>query len=101
MVLDKFDKDNDMLIFKNTYDDPASGRSKKFNIRRTDPKAPEELYFVHIDIKDIDSLPDQEQRKVNMKKAEMEKRKTIERSNESEYISRPPLEYFRRRVQTS
>ena len=53
MVLDKFDRDNDMLIFKNTYNDPENGQTKKFEIARTDPKAPEELYFVHIEVKDI------------------------------------------------
>ena len=31
-------------------------------ISRTDPNAPEELYFVHIEVKDMDSLPTQEER---------------------------------------
>ena len=59
MVLDTYDKENDMLIFKNTYDDPENGQPKKFKIARTDPNAPEELYFVHIEIKDMDNLPSQ------------------------------------------
>ena len=59
MVLDTFDKENDMLIFKNTYDDPENGQSEQFRIRRTDPKAPEELYFVHIEIKNMFLLPGQ------------------------------------------
>ena len=63
MVLDTYDKDNDMLIFKNTYDDPENGQSKQIKVRRTDPNAPEELYFVHIEIKDVDNLPDQYERK--------------------------------------
>ena len=60
MVLDRFDKDNDMLVFKNTYDDPENGQPIPFTIARTDPNAPEELYFVHIEIKDMDSLPNSE-----------------------------------------
>ena len=67
MVLDIYDKDNDMLIFKNTYDDPESGLSKQFKIARTDPNAPEELYFVHIEIKDMDNLPSQEEKKQSRK----------------------------------
>ena len=63
VVLDKFDEDNDTLIFKNTYDDPENDQPKQFNIKRTDPNAPEELYFVHIEVKDIDNLPDQAERK--------------------------------------
>ena len=55
MVLDTFDKNNDMLIFKNTYNDPENDQPKQFKIRRTDPKAPEELYFVHIEVKDINN----------------------------------------------
>ena len=62
MVLDIYDKDNDMLIFKNTYDDPENGQPKQFEIARTDPNAPEELFFVHIEIKDMDNLPGQEER---------------------------------------
>ena len=57
MVLDTFDEENNMLIFKNTYDDPVNGQPKKFEIPHTNQNAPEELYFVHIEIKDIDSLP--------------------------------------------
>ena len=69
MVLDTYDRDNDMLIFKNTYDDPESGQPKQFKIARTDPNAPEELYFVHIEVKDMDNLPGQEERRA-IKKAE-------------------------------
>ena len=63
MVLDKLDEDNNMLIFKNTYDDPVNGQPKQFKIRRTDPNSPEEFFFVHIDIKDIDNLPGQTERR--------------------------------------
>ena len=62
MVLDKYDQGNDKLIFKNTYDDPENGRPKQFEISRTDTNAPEKLYFVHIEIKEMDSLPSQEER---------------------------------------
>ena len=56
-----------MLIFKNTYDDPNNGLNKKFEIGRTDPNAPAELYFVHIEVEDIDNLPSQKQREENKK----------------------------------
>ena len=68
MVLDAFDKDNDKLIFKNTYDDPENGQPKKFEISRTDFNAPEELYFVHIQIEDMDNLADQKEREAIKKK---------------------------------
>ena len=67
MVLDYFDEENDMLIFKNTYDDPQNGRPKQFAIRRTDPNAPDELYFVHIEVEDMDNLPSQKEREAHMK----------------------------------
>ena len=54
MVLDTYDQNRDVLIFKNTYD--QNGQSKKFEIARTHPNAPEELYFVHIEIKDMNKL---------------------------------------------
>ena len=59
MVLDTYDKDQDLLIFKNTYDKKDSTRirflkkiglggteeqPKKFKIKRTHPNAPDELY---------------------------------------------------------
>lgn len=62
MVLDTYDKDNDVLIFKNTYDDPENGQTKQIKVRRTDPNTPEELYFVHLQIKDMDNLPGQKER---------------------------------------
>ena len=62
MVLDTFDRQNDMLVFKITYDDAESDKQKQFKIPRTDKNAPEELYFVHIEVKDMDSLPTQEER---------------------------------------
>ena len=65
MILDKFDKDKDMLIFKNAYDESENGQPKKFEIQRTDPTAPEELYFVHIEIRDMKNLPSQKRRKAN------------------------------------
>ena len=69
MVLDTFDKENDKLIFKNTYD--QEGQPKKIEVQRTHPNAPEDLYFVHIEIKEKDNLPNQEQRRA-LKKAERE-----------------------------
>ena len=57
MVLDTYDPVQDLFIFKNTYDDESSGQPKKFKISRTHPNAPEELFFVHIEIKDMDNLP--------------------------------------------
>ena len=74
MVLDTYDPDQDSFIFKNTYDDESGGQPKKFKIERTHPNAPEELYFVHIDIRDMDNLPSQKQRKAN-KEAEMRTKK--------------------------
>ena len=65
MVLDTFDKENDMLIFKNTYDDPENGQAKRVEVPRTHPNAPEELYFVHIEAKDMNTLPSQETREAN------------------------------------
>ena len=49
MVLDRFDDGTDMWIFKNTYD--QEGQPKQVSVSRTDPTAPEELYFVHIEMK--------------------------------------------------
>ena len=76
MVLDTYEPDKDLFIFKNTYNDEASGQPKQFKIKRTDPNAPEELFFVHIDIRDMDNLPSQEQREAN-KEAEIEKKKRM------------------------
>ena len=76
MVLDTYDEERDLFIFKNTYDDEKKGKQKKLEIQRTDPKAPEEFYFVHIDIRDIKNLPSQEEREAN-KRAENEKKKSL------------------------
>ena len=73
MVLDTYDRDNDLLIFKNTYDDESSGQTKKFTIQRTDSNAPEELFFVHIEIRETDNLPLQHQRKADKKAEEKDK----------------------------
>ena len=62
MVLDIFDSERDVLIFKNTFDDPQSGLPKKFEIQRTDPNAPTELYFVHIEVENLANLPSQKDR---------------------------------------
>ena len=59
MVLDTYDQDRDVLIFKNTFDNPENGQPKKYEIARTDPNAPETFYFVHIEVRDMDSLPTQ------------------------------------------
>ena len=55
-----------MLVFKITYDDAQSDKQKQFKISRTDPNAPEELYFVHIEVKDIDNLPGQQEREAEI-----------------------------------
>ena len=55
-LLDTYDKNRDVLIFKNTYDNPESGQPKKYEIARNRPNAPQELYFVHIQIRDMDNL---------------------------------------------
>ena len=62
MVLDTYEPDEDMFIFKNTYNDESNGQPKQFKIERTDPNAPEELFFVHIDIRDMKKLPSQKRR---------------------------------------
>ena len=72
MVLDTFLAESDMFIFKNTYD--QDGQPKQFQVSRSDPSAPEELYFVHIEVKDINNLPCQERRK-ELKEAEIERKK--------------------------
>ena len=61
MVLDTYDQKEDLLIFKNTYNDP-NGQSKQVVIARTNPNAPKELYFVHINVRDMESLPSQKER---------------------------------------
>ena len=53
MVLDQFDSDRNMLIFKNTYDSPENGQPKRYEIEVDDPNAPEEFYFVHIGFKNL------------------------------------------------
>ena len=62
MVLDTYERNRDVLIFKNTYDDPDNSLPKKFEIERTHPNAPKELYFVHIDVRDMANLPSQRER---------------------------------------
>ena len=71
MVLDTYDSNRDVLIFKNTYDNPESGQPKKFEIERTHANAPKKFYFVHIHTRDMalihglgqmENLPSQKQR---------------------------------------
>ena len=57
MVLYTYDENRDVLIFKNTYDDSEIGQPKKYEIARTHPNAPEEFYFVHIEVRNMDNLP--------------------------------------------
>ena len=73
MVLDNFDRNRNVFVFKNTYDDPSYGQPKKFEIKRTDPNAPKNLYFVHIEIKDMNNLPSQSGR-VHNKREEIKTR---------------------------
>ena len=87
MVLDTYDQSRDVLIFKNTYDSPESGQPKKVEIERTHPNAPKELYFVHIEIRDMSklSLPTEESKKRKTRRGEKEeekyKRMKIENQN--------------------
>ena len=62
MVLDKYDKENEILIFKNTYNEPENDQVSQFKIFRTDQNAPEEFFFVHFEIEDMDSLQNVEPR---------------------------------------
>ena len=57
MVLDTYRPDEELFIFKNTYNDEINGQPKQFKIGRNDENAPEELFFVHIDVRDMDNLP--------------------------------------------
>ena len=82
MVLDIFDKENDKLIFKNTYD--QEGQPKKVEVGRTHPNAPEDFYFVHIEVKDIDNLPGQEERRAKMEAKIEERKAKIEALRETE-----------------
>ena len=69
MVLDTYDVEREVLIFKNTFDD--NGSTKQFIIKSTDPKAPKEFYFVHIEVDDIPSLEERRAYKKQELKARM------------------------------
>ena len=58
MVLETYDIDRDMLIFKKTYDDPDNGQTKMLEIERNDPNAPKEFYFVHLAVENTESEMD-------------------------------------------
>ena len=60
MVLDTFNIEQDVLVFKNTYDDPDTGLTKKFEIERTHQNAPKEFYFVHIEVDMVNLQPQDE-----------------------------------------
>ena len=60
MVLDSYDKNRDVLIFKNTHN--LNGQPKKLEIKRTDLNAPNELYFVYIEVLNMENLPPQSER---------------------------------------
>ena len=62
MVLDTYDPQHDSLIFKNTFDSEETGQSKQVEVKRTDPNAPKDLFFVHIDARDMSALPSREAR---------------------------------------
>ena len=62
MVLDHYDKNREILVFKNTYNSDESGQTKRFEIKRSDPRAPKVLFFVHIEAKNMDKLPSREAR---------------------------------------
>ena len=77
MVLDIYDSERDVLIFKNTYDDPENNQQKKFEMQRTDPNAPTEFYFVHIEVENMANLPSQKERRAN----KMQDRKLRQKSH--------------------
>ena len=79
MVLDIYDPNQDLLVFKNTFDDEDGGQPKRFILPRTDPNAPEELFFVHIKVRDMENLPSQEQRQADKITEEQEKRKQLQK----------------------
>ena len=60
MVLDTYDQNKDVLIFKNTHNDQQNGQPKKLEISRTHPNAPQEFYFVHIEFQNLENPPSQE-----------------------------------------
>ena len=74
MVLDTYRPEQELFIFKNTYNDEINGQPKRFEIGRNEDNAPEEFFFVHIDVRDMDKLPSQNQREAN-KEAEMKMKK--------------------------
>ena len=83
MVLDTYRPEQELFIFKNTYNDEINGQPKQFKIGRNDENAPEELFFVHIDVRDMVNLPSQNQREAN-KKAEIKmKKKSFEATKNS------------------
>ena len=68
MLLESYVQLNDELLFKNTYTHVQKARTMPtILIRRTDPYAPEELYFVHIKVKDMENLPGLEEREAIMR----------------------------------
>ena len=76
MVLDTYDKIRDVLVFKNTYDDPENGQPKKYEIARTHPNAPKKFYFVHIEIENMVNLPSEGERVKNKKEATKTRQKS-------------------------
>ena len=53
MVLDNVKNPNGekpKFIFKNTYDDEESGKSRKITMDAGHPDAPDVFYYVHIDV---------------------------------------------------
>ena len=74
MVLDTFDQERDLLIFKNTFDDVENDRPKHFVIGRDSPGAPKEFFFVHIEVQDIENLlPNDDAKYHNFKKKRRKK----------------------------
>ena len=76
MVLDTFDPEEDLFIFKNTFDDEENDQPKRLTIKRKHPNAPKQLFFVHIEVEDMESLPSVDRRKAD-KQAEIELKRSI------------------------
>lgn len=62
MVLDTYDAERDTFIFKNTFNSEETGQTKQIEINRSDANAPKCLYFVHIEARDMSTLPTREAR---------------------------------------
>ena len=82
MVLDLYDEDQDLLIFKNTFE--SDGQTNRFTIERIHPNAPKELFFVHVEIRDIGTLSLQGKKEAEKFKKQMEQQYSVLGRSDSE-----------------